>query len=415
MRTLKNTLVIASAALLCLACSEAQVAPSRDFSAEAGEYPVDASWDAPAPPVAPDGRPAAPAPAPAAPGGVQLKKFQIVDPSGFEQPMVAAVVVAPADWKLEGGIKWNPNYRCQVDMVSLHARLVSPDGRLAFELFPLYMTEWTDDQMARGLQMQAVQQGGKACNVAPPWNTQQFVAKVLVPGFRRGAQVVDAQERPEAARTLYNEAMQKIGNAAQVDVDSARVRIEYDGQEEWIVGSTLRMTMSMPSMSAAAMGQMGNARFQPTSSDKVYGFRAPKGELEANEALFERMVASVQVNPAWQQRISQTQNNINRINAKGASDRAAITRQTNNEIMQMQNDSWRRGQEANDRNHREVIESIRGTETYNDPATGNQWELESGYNQVWKSGTDVFIYSNDSNYDPNVQTNGTWNELPVAP
>lgn len=405
MRTAPHSLVIASAALFCLACSEAQVASSHAPAAEA-----DASWDAPASPVAPDARPD-----PAAPGGVQLKRFQIVDPSGFERPIVAFQVLAPADWKLEGGIRWNPNYRCSVDMVSISARLVSPDGRKAFELFPLYMTQWTDDDMARSFQIQAVQSGGQGCNVARPWNTQQFVGQFLIPGFRPGARVVDARERPEAARALYAESMQKLGNSARIDVDSARVRIEYDGQEEWISGSTLSMTMSMPSMSAAAMGQMGNSVFQSTYSDKVYGFRAPKGELDAHEALFERMIASVQVNPAWQQKINRTHSNINRINAKGAQDRAAITRKTNNEIMQMQQDSWQRRQESNDRGHREVIESIRGTETYDDPSTGNQWELESGYDQVWKNGSDEFIYSNNPNYDPNVETNGNWNELPVAP
>lgn len=403
MRTLTHTDLLVSLALLSLACGEAQIAAPE---------PMEGAPTVPA--AAPAAAPQA-SPAPTS-DGVQLKKFQIVDASGFERPIVAIQLLAPADWKLEGGVRWNPNYRCSADMVSAHARLVSPDTRYAFEIFPIYMTEWLDDDMARNYHIQAVQNGGRGCPVAQTWNTQQFVSQVLVPGFRPGARVVAAEERPDVARKLYETTQQVMGANARVEVDSARVRLEYEGQEEWIVGSAMRMIMNAPSMTAAMYGQTGGSFYRMTTSDRVFGFRAPRGELDANQALFERMVSSLQLNPQWQQRVNQVRANITSSNSKAAMERSRLASKTNQEIMQMNHDSWKRRQEISDRGQREFTEYIRGTETYSDQSTGDQWELESGYNQVWKNGTDDFLYSNDANFNPNVELDsGNWNELPVTP
>ena len=70
---------------------------------------------------------------------VRLKQFQIMDPTGFGRPVVAASLLAPSDWKMEGGVRWNAGYSCPSDMVVTAVRLTSPDGRMGFEIFPNYM------------------------------------------------------------------------------------------------------------------------------------------------------------------------------------------------------------------------------------------------------------------------------------
>ena len=59
-------------------------------------------------------------------------------------PIVALSFLAPAHWRLDGGIRWNPRSRNPFDVVSMNARVVDPKSGRAFELFPGYMSQWSD-------------------------------------------------------------------------------------------------------------------------------------------------------------------------------------------------------------------------------------------------------------------------------
>ncbi|MCB9385118.1 MAG: hypothetical protein H6509_10910 [Bryobacterales bacterium] len=396
--------------------------PQQAGGASSGQSaPLDP--DEPVPTMAPPPVTQAPqtAPAPSQANGqvMRLKQFEIMDPTGFGRPVVAATLLAPSDWKLEGGVRWSIQSNCPSDMVSNAVRLTSPDGKMGFEIFPNYMAQWSDDPSYNQLVMQAQQMGGAAgCPLAQPMDAQTFVSRIFAPGFRQGAQVVDAQDNRDVAAEAYQKvaAQQTPGSGTRVDIDAMRFRIAYGDQEEWIVTTLARMTS--PGMT---LGGVVNNYI--TFTDRVIGFRAPRGQLDANQALFGTMIASIRVNPQWQQAINNTFRKIAQINAQGARDRARsaaetsrIIAQTGDEIREMSAQSWRRQQDSQDRVANQWSQTMRGVETYTDPGTGSSWELESGYNRVWKTSGDEFLLTNDVNFDPNVSLPDTsWTQMQTAP
>ncbi|MDA3963566.1 MAG: hypothetical protein PF961_22500 [Planctomycetota bacterium] len=109
---------------------------------------------------------------------------------------------------------------------------------------------------------------------------------------------------------------------------------------------------------------------------------------------------------------------MNRIRAKGAADRAAITSRSNDEVNQIINDGYKRRQAIKDGTDRRVIDTIREVERYNDAGYGHQVELPASYNHVYADGTGGYVLSNDANYNPNTDpgTNArSWSVLQPAP
>jgi hypothetical protein len=61
---------------------------------------------------------------------LRLRLVEIVDATGFGQPMVAATVLLPSDWQVESGVRWTPYPGCVQNVVQLSLVASSPDGRL---------------------------------------------------------------------------------------------------------------------------------------------------------------------------------------------------------------------------------------------------------------------------------------------
>jgi hypothetical protein len=259
--------------------------------------------------------------------------------------------------------------------------------------------------------MQAAQMsGGSGCPLAQPMDAQTFVGQVFAPGFRQGAQVVDVQPNRDVAAEAYKKAIDQNSAATgqRLEVDAMRVRIAYQGQEEWIVTTLDRL--ATPGITMAGM-----VYNHVTFTDKVIGFRAPRGELDSNEALFATMLASIRVNPEWKNAVDQTYRNIAQIQAKGAAERSRIISNTSNEILDMQMEGWRNRQESQDRSMQKWSQTMRGVETYTDPNSGSSWELTSGYDHVWKTSGDEFLLTNDANFNPNVSLpDASWTQMQPA-
>ena len=56
-------------------------------------------------------------------------------------------------------------------------------------------------------------------------------------------------------------------------------------------------------------------------------------------------------------------------------------------------------------------ESIRGVETYNNPATSESVQLPSGYSNVWVNTSGEYFLSNEGGLDPNVGSTLTYTQL----
>ena len=91
---------------------------------------------------------------------------------------------------------------------------------------------------------------------------------------------------------------------------------------------------------------------------------------------------------------------ISQTNLKGARDRSEIIAQTNSEILDIQMQTWRSGNESSDRMQRESTEAIMGVETYNDPYYGGTVQLDHTYDNAWQLNDGSYVLTNDAMFEP---------------
>jgi hypothetical protein len=106
---------------------------------------------------------------------------------------------------------------------------------------------------------------------------------------------------------------------------------------------------------------------------------------------------------------------MNRINLEGARKRSQIISEHADEMREMQRDSWERQNASRDRQQREAIEAIRGTETYQDPVLGDTVELDDSYGQAWRLDDGTYVLTDDASFDPYAATGQSGQRLEVAP
>jgi hypothetical protein len=75
---------------------------------------------------------------------------------------------------------------------------------------------------------------------------------------------------------------------------------------------------------------------------------------------------------------------------------------------------WERRQQAQDRIVQNFSDNIRGVERYNDPHTGNDVELPSGYGHAWANNLGELIVTDSPSYNPNSGSNLHWEQMILA-
>ncbi len=343
-------------------------------------------------------------------GFLRLKRFEIIDTEGFGTPVVVLSFLAPADWELEGGVRWNVNSQCVFELVSIHARVRDREDRRAFEIFPKYVSDWVNDP-----QMAQMMSGTQPCRVAPPLRSSEFVSRAFVPGFRPGATIVETRQRTGAAEAQYRKTMAIEGAeiaryGSRLDVDATQSRIAYHSEkgsmEEWVLATSSVLSVPMLTGFQQGLNQM-------TFVENVLGFRTPSGELDANERLFTTIIASFQINPAYEMAVRNVIMRVGEIQIQGQMALLQSIREQNRRLFRDWNASidrrdaeWTQRMAVQDQVYRQFNEAIRGTQSFTDPHSPDQaWEMTNDFEYVWKTANDEFILTNDINYNPNVDLN----------
>ncbi len=353
----------------------------------------------------------------AAPQTLHLRRFDIMDAHGFDQPVPAASLLAPADWTIQGGVAWGANgySLCLTDIVTSHALLSSPDGRYGFEILPPRAWLWSRDQW----QVQTMRQLAatrQSCPVAPPTGAAQALQQLILPAFRPNARILATEPDPAAADALRQEFL-PLASArpqSQVQAEAVRLRLAWQGFEEWLTGGVAVISFSALSPSQAMQGSMGYTQNFESYLQNMFGFRAPAGQLDAAQPVLATILGSIRRNPAWDAAAGQVLANIANVARQGAMDRAAIWRNAQAQIGEMQRQSWQYRQESQDRVARAFSQVIRGVETFVEPG-GNRVELTAGYGHAWSNGLGEYIVSSDPSFNPGRRLNGTWTELRPGP
>jgi hypothetical protein len=348
----------------------------------------------------------------------RLKQVKVIDQHGFERPIPAMSLLIPTDWEFQGGMKYLPPGGCG-GLAQTIFRASGPDGR-SMELLPEYNWQWSDDQgMVQYLQMQ------RGCDVMRPMPAADFLRRIAVPKMRPGARLMAVEPIPHIAQQAQELAKQAEQTSAQagfrisVRSDIARARVQYTQQgkpaEGWVTALIFVRAWPAPTFNPMTL-QQGQALYYSCSA-QMYDLRAPPGQLDASEKLFEMIASTVRVDPVWQSRVTAVQSNIAAANVKGAADRSKIISKSNAEISKMIVQGHEERSKAQDKAMQKYSQALRGVETYRNPNTGETVELSNEYGHAWVNNSGEYILSSQAGFDPNVSLKtGNWTALePVKP
>ena len=342
-------------------------------------------------------------------------RFQ--DEQGFERPVVALRFLAPTDWRIEGGVRWNLPLQCQAELATVHVRALAPEGDLGFEILPSRVWRWSDDPTEVDYWRMSAGPGNQ-CAIAPPMAAADFLAESLPGTFRPPFEVVGVEPLPEMAAALAAEAQQLVAMNTPFQTDAARLRVRYDdgATEEWLTAGVLQMAMQVMSSGAAMQGRMEMTTQYISSASRVFGFRAPAGRLDEQERLFATMVASVQVNPAWDAALNRLALNLAQIQIQSAAERSRIWSEAAAEVSRIRMEAWENQQASQDRIAQAWSQTMRGVETFVEPGGAATVELQSGFDNAWSNGVGEYVLSDRPSFNPNtVFSNQNWTRMERRP
>ena len=326
-------------------------------------------------------------------GTLRMKYFSIIDRQMGGIP--AFRVLAPADWRLHGGLTWNENL---ANLVTADVSITAPDGSAGLFVHPApqYISGQIEHQWPRGkLYLGMV--------VMPlPNSPEDFVRQVVLPGQRTGARHIRLVQREALAAWAAGIA----GMNSQPDVFTqgfgTRARFAYtENGRNWEEDFYCVVLVSRPRMGPQNLFWL---------ADRNLSVRAEAGKVDAMKQLATAFVNSFSVEKRWYGRFLQVQQQWIAAGLKGIADAGALSRaisRSNDQFNQAIMDSWNRRQEAEDRANREFSEYIRGTENYHDPVNDTRIELPGGYDNAWTNVNGEYVLSDVPGFDPNRNSGST--------
>jgi len=334
--------------------------------------------------------------APAQTAPLKLKPLAVRDP--MVNNIEAFSLLVPENWRAEGGIVWNDQL---ATLAYTQMRIADPASARALEVFPNIPYTWNERGYI-GFPPGSLYLG---MYVVRPLDPEQFMRTILLPGVRGrvNPKVIGTQELPALAKQVAA-TVQEPGAVKRVA--ATRTRIEYQDGARAIEEDIYCIIVYTQVPAVPGLTMWG--------PERVFGFRAEKGQLDRQAPLLQAMSASVRVNRSWFAHYLQVQEAWvqNRMNAiRRAGELSRYLARTSDEMSDMQMQAWENRQASQDRSAQAFSEYIRGVETYHDPYGDRDVQLPSGYNDVWVSRGGEYILANDPNFNPNVSATGTWQRV----
>lgn len=334
---------------------------------------------------------------PAKPGAVRLRTVAIHDP-GINN-IEAVRLLVPADWKVEGGVRWMHD---RVNLATLVLRVSSPDGMAALEFFPFTAYVWQDG----GIPYFNAGMNYLGSIVTPVIaDPAVYIQRIVLPQHRGQlrAQVTGTQTLPEVAQAV-GLAAQEPG--MQIGAQAARVRITYAQG-----GRQLEEDLYCALVLARAPATPRLTHWQP---NQLFAFRAEVGSLDALAPLLKSMAASLRINPQWFSGYLHVSDLFIKRQLQGIRNAGELSRyiaRASEQISAAHRQAWQTQQASQDRISANFSRTIRGVESYNNPFESRAIELPSGYRQTWASPGGDYILSNDASFNPNVGGTRDWRPM----
>jgi hypothetical protein len=337
--------------------------------------------------------------------GMHLKPFSYTDSQVTGLELFRMLI--PSGWQFQGGCHWlldNPGMPASVAF-----QVWNPQGAEAFEVLPNTNFTWSTNRLATSMFPPGSKYFG--AEVRQPVGIQDAFGKFILPRFRsrlENLQIMNFVPIPDLPRLVKSEASLTPGASAE----GGKLRICYGWQgkqyEEEIYAVVEVFRVPIQSM-------FGTNELIVWFIDFLFTFRAAAGRLDATADLFTVMIQSFKLNPQWSaavkaiaQQLAQRQiQQIHHIGQLGQ-----IYAQTGAEMRQQNLNDWYSRQATYDRLAVDRSRAIRDVDGFFDPNRQEVVELPSGYGHAWVSGNGEYILTEDPTFNPNVETNQSWTEMP---
>lgn len=341
------------------------------------------------------------------------------DPGSANMP--SHTVLAPKDWKSEGGAFWAGAKLFRIHP-SQHITVTAPDGRQAIVGPSFGATDAFPSPAAQANGIRRPQEG-QIDNGIPvlhmPENPQQWAqwiaTKAIAPTYP-GAENIEVHSVdvvPELTQLLHQKMKPLVQQQAQQNQQAAQFGL---AQKAWSDGRVLAAKCSYThhgkrwdqmyvwGVTIIGLDQQAGRQTWWAVEPNV-AFRAPAGKLEANMPLLITIVSSVRMTPQWAKMKFDHLAKMAAIDRKGAADRAAIVSKYNREIREIITKGHAERQAIRDKGHHQYIQSIREVNEYTVPGSNQTVELPHHYSHVYANSNGEYILTNDANYNPNTDSN----------
>jgi hypothetical protein len=353
-----------------------------------------------------------------APGAfLRMKQVQIID-QGMDKVQAALPafdLLIPSAWDFKGNVVVGGGKGgCFSDMFAVVWDATSADGSIAFQGAPNFSWQYADDpavvKKLTDPHRRQLGGDGKPCPVMKPMKAEAYFREIALKALPSGTTVVSVEPFPELnqiARKQMGLPPGDAGNGGGTQTDAIRARVEFqkDGkaQEGWLAIAVV-----------TRIYRQGRGAFYDSHAIDWMALRTPKGQLDANDKLFKVMVSSVRPEPKWQAysggiivKLLNAEAQKEAIQDKVIADLQRYAAQTIMDVTANQFQGSMNSAHAFDQN-------IRGVQTFRNPSTGGTMELSNLYDHAWLNSSNEYIMSDDPNFNPNGQLQGSWNQLQVV-
>jgi hypothetical protein len=410
--------------LACLKQHKDEVSPGCKqavmVAAPAGKgHTADAGAASPAPAAAPAPAPKDPHASAATPGGKDdrytvMKPAQIMDLSSDKKNTVAYTLMIPTTWKLDGWVKAGvAEGGCFTDFFSMFAQARSADGALSMKILPQSSWQYVDDPAGQQTMRKRIELDAKykmkPCPMRAPARAADLMRKDILPKIRKDRPIVSIDPFPELdqiTRSRLAQLPSSGDHAGTIRTEAVRARLAYDDEngkpvEEWVTAAVVLRTFP-----AGARGSGYDWRLV-----NLMTFRAPKGQLDANDRLFQMITASVHPEREWKTYSDGAIMTLFRAKQEAVAKQDRIIAELQQHIA-----DTIMGVVANQQagaEHSAFVQDqlVRGVQTFRDPASGSTYELSNLHDHAWVNGSNEYIMSDDPNFNPNGNLNGSWSQL----
>src|ERR1017187_9732659 len=329
---------------------------------------------------------------------MRLKPYVITDDQGFKGMEVLHGVM-PVDWTLKGGVTWKmalgiPN------QIRIHWG--DAQDLCSFDRYPAILFSWSND-VGRGGRIQPGQVLNGNIIKQPP--TDQFDAfdKVIFQMMRPDlakAKVVDKEKLPDAAKAIYAQVNTDPNWPVVVAVGRETLEYELHGQTvQEIISGVLEIG-----------GDQRLGGFKIWSVSQATSKRAPKGAFDQLKPINAVMTQSLQMNPAWNQKvaalINQHRQKALANQAQASADQQARFNAIESRIASTSaaNDAqhaayWQHSADLN-RQSQNRADVMREVSSWKD-SNGTSYILPTQYGHAWSGADGTILMNNDPNYNPN--------------